>query len=171
MTSEVGTPFYTAPEVLTQDEYNLKCDVWAVGVVAYLLLSGNLPVLGKDERETVKMLMDRNLTVNFDANGTSDSVWRENGPISSDAREFCQALLQRDPNERPTAREALDLDWMTKHFGPPPEGPNKPILIRDEDIVLPFRSKSETGDPVGVDDHGPDVGVGTRAIGNAQICF
>mmetsp|Transcript_60531 Transcript_60531/g.148515 ORF Transcript_60531/g.148515 Transcript_60531/m.148515 type:complete len:536 (-) Transcript_60531:54-1661(-) len=136
MTSEVGTPYYTAPEVLTQDEYSLNCDVYSVGVVAFLVLSGTLPVMGRDERETVKMLMDPDLVVKFDGD-----VWRDNGPISLEAREFCKALLERDPTARPTAHEALGLDWMTKHFGPPPEVATRSKLIKNEDIVLPFLSK------------------------------
>jgi serine/threonine protein kinase len=150
MTSEVGTPYYTAPEVLTQDEYNSKCDCWSVGAIAYLLLSGELPVLGKDERETVKMLMDMNLTVKFDTSPTG--VWRDDGPISSHAREFCQALLQKDPKSRPTAREALHFKWMTQHHGVPREAPT-PVLIKNEDIVIPFLSKTDNtcNDDPGVD--------------------
>jgi len=65
MTSEVGTPYYVAPEVLTQQRYTTKCDIWSIGVLAYLTLTGTLPVMGKDERETVHKLMNPNLEVDF----------------------------------------------------------------------------------------------------------
>lgn len=139
MTSEVGTPYYTAPEVLTQEKYSLKCDCWSIGAIAYLVLSGDLPVLGKDERETVKKLMDPQLEVEFDT--SPRGVWRDDGPISPQARAFCQALLQRDPNLRPTSREALYLDWMTTHFGEPP-CPSEIVPVKNEDIKLPCLSKA-----------------------------
>jgi calcium-dependent protein kinase len=52
-----GTAYYIAPEILKSD-YNEKCDVWSVGVILYILLSGRPPFAGdndKDILEAVKM--------------------------------------------------------------------------------------------------------------------
>lgn len=52
-----GTAYYIAPEILKED-YNEKCDVWSVGVILYILLSGRPPFAGdndKDILEAVKM--------------------------------------------------------------------------------------------------------------------
>ena len=141
MTSEVGTPYYVAPEVLRQQRssngednnknittgYTTKCDVWSVGVLAYLTLTGSLPVMGTDEAETIQKLMDPDLEIDFsdntlweqnDDDDVSDENCQSRKPrISNHARKFCQALLQADPSKRPTAREALGLDWITMHCG------------------------------------------------------
>lgn len=140
MTSEVGTPVYTAPEILTQKTYDFKCDVYSVGVLAYQCLIGKLPIKGKTERDTIKKVMKATTKIDF-----SDELWfgtdetpkvdsaggapkdeksSTNGKVlSKSARDFCQALLQRDPMHRPTAFEALQMEWMTSRFGEPAELP------------------------------------------------
>jgi serine/threonine protein kinase len=176
MTSEVGTPYYVAPEVLKQQQqqeqqeqhdeheqhptlssqgnsdridrgYTTKCDIWSIGVLAYFTLTGTLPVMGDDERETVQKLMDPKLQVDFsdetvweqddfvvDDNGTthptSEGTTKKPPRISKAARTFCKALLQRDPNKRPTAREALQFEWIVKHCG---ESTLTPELVSPSD--------------------------------------
>lgn len=106
LTTKVGTPYYVAPEVLLQDAYCCKCDVWSIGVIAYLVLSrGKLPFCGQDEKQTLALLKDPDLDCSYEPS----EVWAE---WSGSAKVFCQALLQKDPAARPTAREAMGLTWI-----------------------------------------------------------
>jgi len=123
----VGTPYYVAPEVLTEEFYDSKCDVWSAGVIAFLILSNRLPFRGKDEQETIDFLRDApNHQPKY------DSVrWMRMDP---QAVNFCNSLLQTDPSKRPTAREAMSHPWIVKHCGPPP--PQRKRINRDHSIVL-----------------------------------
>jgi calcium-dependent protein kinase len=51
----VGTPFYIAPEVL-KGEYNFKCDIWSIGVITFMLLSGKAPFFGKSDTKIFDMI-------------------------------------------------------------------------------------------------------------------
>lgn len=50
MMTKLGTPYYVSPEVL-EGKYDKRCDLWAVGVLTYILISGVPPFNGKDEVE------------------------------------------------------------------------------------------------------------------------
>jgi len=52
MTTMSGSPYYIAPEVFLQ-KYDSKIDVWSMGVVLYIMLSGKVPFPGRDEREII----------------------------------------------------------------------------------------------------------------------
>eukprot|EP00584_Thalassiosira_punctigera_P000727 CAMPEP_0172532210 /NCGR_PEP_ID=MMETSP1067-20121228/5345_1 /TAXON_ID=265564 ORGANISM="Thalassiosira punctigera, Strain Tpunct2005C2" /NCGR_SAMPLE_ID=MMETSP1067 /ASSEMBLY_ACC=CAM_ASM_000444 /LENGTH=338 /DNA_ID=CAMNT_0013316695 /DNA_START=191 /DNA_END=1207 /DNA_ORIENTATION=- len=109
--SQVGTPYYIAPEVLTSDSYTSLCDVWSIGVIAYAILSrGRLPYCAENEAETIKMLKDPDIHVEF-----PDEIWKHYTPL---AKEFCKALLQKDPTLRPTAKQVLELKWIHHHTYP-----------------------------------------------------
>lgn len=49
----LGTAYYIAPEVL-RGHYDEKCDIWSIGVIMYILLSGEPPFPGSDDKEILK---------------------------------------------------------------------------------------------------------------------
>ena len=57
LSETVGTAYYIAPEVLTS-EYNEKADMWSIGVLLYIMLSGVPPFSGENELEIVKKVKE-----------------------------------------------------------------------------------------------------------------
>jgi calcium-dependent protein kinase len=55
MQEVLGTPFYIAPEVLNAS-YTEKCDIWSIGVITFMLLSGKAPFFGKDDAAIFAMV-------------------------------------------------------------------------------------------------------------------
>lgn len=97
----VGTVYTMAPEVIKGD-YNNKADVWAVGVLAYMLLSSQMPFYGRRRKE----ILDKISRCNYDFKG------RRWGTVSRQAKNFIADLLMHDPNERPSANEAKQSIWL-----------------------------------------------------------
>lgn len=110
MTDKVGTLYSMAPQVLAGD-YDERCDLWSVGVVAYLLLSGNQPFWGTKKKmpwnERRKVMIDRIKKCEYAPMTTT--AW---GNVSQLAKNFVQSLLQMNPDDRPSAKEALDSEWI-----------------------------------------------------------
>lgn len=81
-TNLVGTPYYIAPEVI-KGQYDEKCDVWSIGVITYILLSGSPPFGGKNE----KQIMANVKTGEYDFQG---DAWKN---VSDNAKDFVEKLL------------------------------------------------------------------------------
>ena len=101
--TKVGTPFYVAPEVL-RGKYNKQCDMWSVGVIAYVLLSGYPPFYGDNNKETYRKILKCEYEFNED----------EFGRVSTEAIDFVRRLLVPNAEERMTAEEALAHKWITR---------------------------------------------------------
>ncbi|KAL7570218.1 hypothetical protein ACA910_020645 [Epithemia clementina (nom. ined.)] len=101
----VGTPYTVAPEVI-RGHYDEKSDIWALGVITFLLLSGETPFGGLDGEHPllVKQNIER-AQIQFEPLDLWESV-------SQDAIAFVKRLLNPDPAMRPTAKEAQKDDWI-----------------------------------------------------------
>ena len=100
---KLGTPYYIAPEVLGKS-YGAKCDIWSIGVITYILLSGIPPFNGKDDQEIMKAVRKGKFSF-------SDACWKK---VSDQAKDFITQLLTLDQDKRPSAAEALQHAWITE---------------------------------------------------------
>lgn len=101
MMTKLGTPYYVSPEVL-EGIYDKRCDLWAIGVIAYILLSGNPPFHGKNEIEVFNKIR----CVDY---AYPDKQWSY---ISEDAKDFINSLLKPNPNDRLSAEQAMMHKWI-----------------------------------------------------------
>jgi Ca2+-binding EF-hand superfamily protein len=102
----VGTPYTVAPEVI-RGSYDERCDVWAIGVIAFLLFSGDPPFGGCGGPEPLMTVRDNILKGNFAFKPAE--VW---DLVSDLGKDFVMKMLVTDPKLRPTAREAQKHPWL-----------------------------------------------------------
>lgn len=103
MSNPVGTAYYMSPELL-KGKYDKQCDLWSIGIVTYILLSGYPPFNGSTDAEIQDST--RKGRLHF-----AGSAWLTK---SDDAMDFVKCLLRRDPRKRFTAKEALMHPWIRK---------------------------------------------------------
>ncbi|CEI89237.1 Putative CAMK/CAMK1 protein kinase [Rhizopus microsporus] len=99
-----GTPGYMAPEIFKKTGHGKPVDMWAIGVIAYFLLSGYTPFEGANNIEEMNAIL--NADYNFD-----DPCW---DGISSQAKNFIERCLTIDPDKRITAHQALEHEWLAE---------------------------------------------------------
>jgi calcium-dependent protein kinase len=107
MSTCMGTAMYVAPQVL-DNKYTSKCDIWSLGVLLYIMLSGEPPFYGKTNDETLRKVVKGD--VNY-----PDEVWA-NGKISAAGKELVQKLLIYSEKDRIPAQGALNDPWIAKRM-------------------------------------------------------
>ncbi|VDN59908.1 unnamed protein product [Dracunculus medinensis] len=98
----VGTPEFVAPEVVNYEPLTTATDMWALGVVTYILLSGGSPFLGENREETFINIS----AVNYNFNEKYFSK------ISPQAKDFIKNLFVKDIRKRATVNECLLHPWI-----------------------------------------------------------
>lgn len=100
----VGSAYYVAPEVLHRS-YGTEADMWSVGVIAYIILSGSRPFWARTESGIFRAILK--IDPSFD-----EAAWMTS---SSDSIDFVKSLLNKDYRKRLTAAQALCHPWLAGH--------------------------------------------------------
>ncbi|KFO53230.1 Myosin light chain kinase 2, skeletal/cardiac muscle, partial [Corvus brachyrhynchos] len=97
-----GTPEFLSPEVVNYEQVSYSTDMWSMGVITYMLLSGLSPFLGDDDTETLNNVLAANWY--FDEE-TFESV-------SDEAKDFVSNLIIKDKSARMSANQCLQHPWL-----------------------------------------------------------
>jgi len=102
--SQVGSPHFVAPEVLSGAAYGPAVDLWACGILTFNMATGRYPFAGRSVQETLKLV----------ARGTIDwdRAQEKMAFTEPEAIDFMKGLLERDPRRRLSAAQALRHPWL-----------------------------------------------------------
>lgn len=101
LSTKVGTPYYVAPEVLA-GKYEMGCDVWSLGIIMYVMLSGYPPFNGRTDEDVLAKVKSGKFNFN--------SV--EWSGVSREAKDLITAMLTLDRKKRVSAEQALGNHWI-----------------------------------------------------------
>jgi serine/threonine protein kinase len=92
-----------APEVLDGKPYSLKVDMWSLGVILYVFMSGYLPFQGSNRAEVFDKIKNAKFHFNH----------KEFIDCTDQVKDLISSLLKRDPSARFSATEALKHEWFS----------------------------------------------------------
>ncbi|KAG6445947.1 hypothetical protein O3G_MSEX004176 [Manduca sexta] len=101
---DYGMPEYVAPEVASGDGVSFGADLWSVGIITYILLSGHSPFRGLNDRETLTRIREGRWEWH-------DEEWWSR--LSIECRDFISKLLVYNWHERMDVNTALSHPWLT----------------------------------------------------------
>uniref|UniRef100_A0AAQ6IIG7 non-specific serine/threonine protein kinase n=1 Tax=Anabas testudineus TaxID=64144 RepID=A0AAQ6IIG7_ANATE len=97
-----GTPEFVAPEIVNYETLGLEADMWSIGVITYILLSGASPFLGDTKQETLGNIS----AVNYDFD---EELFSNTSEL---AKSFIRQLLEKNTRKRMTIHDALNHPWI-----------------------------------------------------------
>lgn len=101
---KIGSPYYMAPEVINGN-YDIRCDNWSVGVIMFILLTGEPPFYGETNPETFDLIKK----------GEFNKTKKQWMHLSENAKDLISRFLTIDVTKRITAQEALKHPWVTEN--------------------------------------------------------
>uniref|UniRef100_A0A8C7U5R8 Myosin light chain kinase, smooth muscle n=1 Tax=Oncorhynchus mykiss TaxID=8022 RepID=A0A8C7U5R8_ONCMY len=102
-----GTPEFVAPEVINYEAISYPTDMWSIGVICYILVSGLSPFMGDNDNETLSNVTSA--TWDFE-----DDAFDE---ISDHAKDFITNLLKKDMKARLTCDQCYEHPWLKQDTG------------------------------------------------------
>uniref|UniRef100_A0A6Q2XR41 calcium/calmodulin-dependent protein kinase n=1 Tax=Esox lucius TaxID=8010 RepID=A0A6Q2XR41_ESOLU len=99
-----GTPGYLSPEVLRKEAYGKPVDIWACGVILYILLVGYPPFWDEDQHKLYQQIKA----------GAYDFPSPEWDSVTPEAKNLINQMLTINPSKRITAQEALKHPWVSQ---------------------------------------------------------
>lgn len=119
----LGTPEYVAPEILNYEPITTATDLWSIGVITFMLITGESPFAGEDKQQTFLNVSQVNVDYSKEAFSR----------VSELAVNFIRKLLVKAPEDRTSAAECLTHPWLWQQI-PGPEltpPPTTPRALRD----------------------------------------
>ncbi|XP_020354202.1 serine/threonine-protein kinase 17B-like isoform X1 [Oncorhynchus kisutch] len=102
----LGTPEYVAPEILNYEPITTATDLWSVGVIAYMLVTGESPFAGDDKQETYLNVSQVNVDYSQEAFSR----------VSELAVDFIRKLLVKTPEDRSSAADCMTHPWLWHQY-------------------------------------------------------
>ncbi|XP_064799785.1 serine/threonine-protein kinase 17A-like [Oncorhynchus masou masou] len=128
----MGTPEYVAPEILNYEPISTATDMWSIGVLAYVMLTGISPFLGEDKQETFLNISQINISYQEE----------ELEHVDQAAITFIKALLIKEPQNRATAEECLQHQWLQ-----PKEKKEAEATTAVKETISPTKCPTELASP------------------------
>ena len=104
-----GTLTFVSPEVLIRKPYNKEIDIWSIGVILYLILSGDLPF---DDEEDDEEKIAKSIVFN-----EVEFPSKKFGNKSKEVIELIKRCLTKEPKDRIKIDEIIKSDWIQSHIG------------------------------------------------------
>lgn len=117
--TQIGTPLYIAPEVWEKKPYNDKCDVWALGVLVYEMMTLEYPFRGRKVRDLAEQVCQGAYAVPF-------------GTYSTHLHNVLHRLLKTNPEQRPSISELMEskiIGYRLNMLEPFISGPHEPAQL------------------------------------------
>lgn len=106
----VGTPYWMAPEVIAQDAYDSKADIWSLGITIIEMSQGEPPYFNLHPMKALFAISRNDAPI---PNLPENNMSRDHRiKYSKDMRDFIALCCSRNPDERPVAKELLKHKWL-----------------------------------------------------------
>ena len=130
MVDRIGSAYYIAPEVITGN-YDEKCDVWSMGIILFIMLSGSPPFGGRNNGEIISSILMKE--PRYDP-----KKWKN---VSEGAIQLVKSMLTKSVPQRITAQDVVNSPWVQQYISS--DQPNKKLASRSFKNLAKFTTSSK----------------------------